>query len=100
MKTRRSKACDIPMSVKKEVWERDEHRCIVCGNPQAMPNAHFISRSKGGLGVEQNIVTLCLKCHRDYDQTTQRPNYKEYIRNYLKSKYPDWDEDDLLYKKF
>lgn len=100
MKTRRSKACDIPMAVKKVVWERDEHSCIVCGNPQAMPNAHFISRAKGGLGIEQNIVTLCLKCHMDYDQTTQRPIYKEYIRNYLKSKYPDWSEDDLLYKKF
>lgn len=87
------------MSVKKAVWDRDEHRCIVCGNPQAMPNAHFISRAKGGLGIEQNIVTLCLKCHRNYDQTVQRPIYREYIKNYLKAKYPDWNECDLIYKK-
>ena len=32
MKNKRSKATDIPMSVKKKVWERDNHRCVVCGN--------------------------------------------------------------------
>lgn len=99
MKTKRSKSCDISAAVKQKVWERDGRRCIVCGNPQAMPTAHFISRAKGGLGVERNIVTLCLKCHREYDQTTKRPFYREYVRNYLKSKYPDWDENELLYKK-
>lgn len=99
MKTKRSKACDIPMAVKEAVWERDEHRCVVCGNSQAMPNAHFISRAKGGLGIERNIVTLCFTCHRNFDQTTQRPMFREYIKNYLRSKYPDWNEYDLLYKK-
>ena len=60
MKTKRSKATDIPMSVKQKVWERDKGMCVVCGNNyNVMPNAHFISRSKGGLGIEQHIVTLC-----------------------------------------
>lgn len=88
------------MAVKKAVWERDEHRCIVCGNPQAMPNAHFISRAKGGLGVEQNIVTLCFVCHRNFDQTLQRTVYKAYIRKYLMSKYENWNESAQKYKKF
>ena len=99
-KSKRSKACDIPMSVKKAVWERDGERCIVCGNPQAMPNAHFIPRSQGGLGIEQNIVTLCLDCHFKYDNTVERPNYREYIKNYLKGKYgAEWNEENLVYKK-
>ena len=99
MKSARSKACDITQAVKKRVWERDEQRCIICGNHQAMPNAHFIPRSKGGLGIEQNIVTLCAECHSMYDQSSRREIYKNYIRNYLKSKYADWSEENLIYKK-
>lgn len=107
MKSKRSKATDIPMSVKKKVWERDDHCCVVCGNSYCvMPNAHYISRAKGGKGIEENIVTLCTlltenKCHHRYDNGTkeEREKIKEKIRNYLKSKYPNWNEDDLVYKK-
>ena len=101
MKSKRSKATDIPQAVKKAVWERDNYCCIVCGKHYtAMPNAHFISRAKGGLGIEQNIVTLCNRCHYDYDQTTQRPVLKQIIREYLQSKYEDWNEEKLVYKKW
>ena len=95
-----TKACDISQSVKEKVWQRDKCRCICCGSPFAMPNAHFIARSQLGLGIEQNIVTLCAKCHHNYDHTTKREEYREYIRNYLKSKYPDWNEEKLRYRKW
>lgn len=101
MKTKRSKACDITQTVKQRVWERDGERCIVCGSPYAMPNAHFIPRSKGGLGIEQNIVTLCQSCHFKYDNTASRPIYREYIKGYLQGKYgAEWNEEKLTYKKF
>ena len=101
MKTKRSKACDITQAVKKKVWERDEQRCIICGSPNAMPNAHYIPRSKGGLGIEQNIVTLCQNCHHKTDNTAERPVYLKYIKGYLQGKYGDeWDEEKLTYKKF
>lgn len=106
MKSRRSKATDIPQSVKEKVWERDNHRCVVCGSPIAMPNAHYISRAKGGLGIEENIVTLCTEfspnhCHRTYDFGTkkEREEIGNIIENYLKTKYPDWDKSKLIYKK-
>jgi 5-methylcytosine-specific restriction endonuclease McrA len=99
MKSKRSKACDISQAVKMKVWERDNQQCIICHSRTAMPNAHYIPRSQGGLGVEQNIVTLCQTCHHNYYQTDQRPIYKEYIKNYLKSKYADWSEENLIYKK-
>lgn len=95
----RTKALDIPAKVKDRVWERDNHCCILCGNPQAAPNAHFIARSHGGLGIEQNIVTLCAKCHRDYDQTADRQYLRTELRRYLSRKYPDWKEEDLIYRK-
>lgn len=99
MKSRRSKACDISQKVKQKVWDRDNHMCIYCGRPIAMPNAHYIPRSKGGLGIEANIVTLCQYCHHNFDMTDMRPFYKEFIRDYLKSKYENWNEEDLIYKK-
>jgi 5-methylcytosine-specific restriction endonuclease McrA len=104
--SRRAKAVDIPKAVKDRVWARDKGRCIVCGCPTAMPNAHYISRAKGGLGVEQNIVTLCTEfgngCHRQYDFGPReiREEIGSRIRDYLMSHYPDWDEGKLIYRKW
>lgn len=98
-KSKRSKACDISREVKEKVWERDK-RCVYCGRPSGLPNAHYIPRSKGGLGIEENIVTLCVNCHRNFDQTDLRQHYKEYIKNYLQSKYPGWNEEKLVYRKW
>lgn len=108
MKSKRSKSTDIPMSVKKKVFERDNGCCVICGNNyNVMPNAHYIPRSKGGLGIEENIVTLCTeltpnKCHRKYDFGTKEQQEKihDSIKKYLQSKYEDWDEDKLVYKKW
>lgn len=100
MKSKRSKACDIPKKVKQAVWERDDHCCIICGSPYAMPNAHYISRAHGGLGVEENIVTLCQNCHFAYDNSAQRQYLKKCIRQYLIKIYgEDWKEENLVYKK-
>lgn len=107
MKSKRSKATDISQSVKQRVWVRDKGRCVVCGNDyNVMPNAHYIPRSKGGLGIEQNVVTLCTvltenKCHDKYDHGTKedRQRIGETIEKYLRSKYPDWDPDKLVYRR-
>ena len=102
MKSKRAKATDIPLKVKKAVWERDGHRCIICDSASAMPNAHYIPRSKGGLGIEENIVTLCGTCHYMYDfgGKAKRRGLGYQIKGYLMSQYPDWDEEKLIYKKW
>lgn len=97
---KRTKALDIPPAVKAAVWERDGQCCILCGSPRyAFPNAHYISRAQGGLGVEENIVTLCQTCHDRYDNGAGRQQTKAEIRAYLMGKYPDWDEGRLCYRK-
>ena len=95
---RETKAKAIPQAVKREVWERDSGLCVLCHAP-GEPTAHFISRGQGGLGIEKNIVTLCPRCHRRYDQGHNREQIRATIERYLKSKYPDWDEHDLIYRK-
>lgn len=101
--SKRSKACEIPQKVKEKVWNRDNHQCIICGKyvPKTYANSHFIKRSQGGLGIEQNIVTLCPDCrfNEDFGQDTKL--YKQKIENYLKAYYGEnWNIENLIYKKY
>lgn len=105
----RTKTLSIPRSVKKAVAERDSCEghpcCIWCGRPAptedvlGFSNAHFISRAQSGKGIAENILTLCPACHRQYDQSTAREEMRMYFRGYLQSKYPEWDENKIYYKK-
>ena len=100
MKIQKSKATNISPKVKHIVWERDGHKCIFCGSYNAMPNAHVISRAYGGLGIEQNVVTLCPECHHEDDNGKNIKVYQQKIKSYLQSKYKDWKEEELIYKKY
>ncbi|NCC19095.1 MAG: HNH endonuclease [Bacteroidia bacterium] len=93
-----AKRTDIPAKVKMAVWNRDRGRCVVCSDPNAMPNAHFISRAHGGQGIEQNIVTLCRKCHHEFDNGIDREYYRERIEKYLLGKYPNWNKESVVFK--
>lgn len=99
---KRAKACDISQEVKVRVWERDKGCCIICGSPIASPNAHYIRRSQGGLGIEQNVVTLCTDCHNEFDNGSGKYSeaIKKAVRDYLQSQYDDWSEKDLIYDKW
>ena len=100
MVSKRTKACAITPKVKKAVLERDGHVCIFCKSIYANAEAHVIPRSKGGLGVEKNIITVCRICHNRMDQTTDRKKMLEFAKNYLRSIYEDWKEEDLIYVRF
>ena len=99
---KRARACNIPRRVKAAVWERDGGECVICHSSNAAPNAHLIRRSRGGLGVEQNILTLCGKCHDKYDSGRQDETDELYcwLKAYLMSQYPGWNEKRLVYNKF
>lgn len=107
---KRTKSLAIPLEVKLAVADRDSFDgwpcCLLCGTPApvnnrlAFSNAHYISRAQGGLGVEENIVTLCPNCHINrYDQGSEREQIRAFLRNYLIEKYPNWNEENLVYKK-
>lgn len=109
MKTLRSKSTDISQEVKNKVWNRDNGRCVICGNGyNVMPNAHILSRAKGGLGVETNIITLCTnltpnQCHNRFDNGTKKEHEKmlRIITKYMKSIYgEEWNIEDQKYKKW
>lgn len=99
----RLKAVGISPEVKKRVAERDSwdgwNCCILCGSPEGQPNAHVVPRSDNGMGIEENVVTLCWNCHQRYDNTEERNALKSEIIAYLKGFYPDWDERNMRYEK-
>lgn len=99
--SKRAKALAISDATRRHVFARDGGRCVYCrrvGNPEA----HFVPRSKGGLGIPENILTLCRPCHNRFDNGTkmERDGMREFFREYLMSKYPDWDETKLYYNKY
>lgn len=93
----RAKAVKFTFEARQRIFERDNGKCIMCGKNEHT-YAHYISRSRGGLGVEQNGVLLCWGCHFKTDQTVERPEKLAFIKSYLQSFYPNWNEDDLYYK--
>ena len=97
---RQTRATDIPPEVKRAVWERDGRCCVLCGSPYAAPNAHVAARSHGGLGIEENIVTLCPVCHERYDNGRERPYLREELLRYLRDRYPGWTESRVVYQKY
>lgn len=105
MKSKRTKATDISMAVKKKVFKRDEGKCVICGNMvNVMPNSHYIRRSHGGLGIEENIFTACTnftqnKCHERWDNYKCTDEEIEKVKNHFRLHYPNWDNMQLTYKK-
>ena len=100
-KSRRAKALHPSDDVKTAVYRRDGGLCVWCKKP-GLPEAHFIARNSSGLGIEENILTLCRECHDKYDHGTreERERMREYFREYLKCCYPEWDESKLYYRRY
>ncbi len=100
MASKRSKACDISTKVRKEVLERDNYSCIICGANQRLQIAHYISRARSGLGIPQNLAAMCVSCHFSYDNGKYHKEIGEAFEKHLKAQYEGWNEKDLIYKKW
>lgn len=100
--SKRTKATSIQKDVKEVVWHRDNQRCIFCNTlvAKSKANAHFIPRSQGGLGIEENMFTACDYCHAEQDNGLNTKEYEEKAERYLRSLYVGWNKSDLIYKKW
>ena len=98
---------DISQRVRRIVLERDSFDncpcCVKCGSSDAIQIAHYVSRGRGGLGVPENLVCLCFRCHAMMDNgsdVNKSREIKDYVREYLKAYYPGWDEKSLVRSKW
>ncbi len=110
MKSKRTIALEIPPEVKKAVALRDSVEgypcCLWCGKPAPTGNitafscAHILRRSRGGRGIETNIVTLCWDCHQKFDESDESPKIMDFICRYMKQQYgEDWSIEEQEYRK-
>ena len=61
---RRAKRKDvITQSLRTQVFERDEYRCINCGSHKRLCADHVHPESKGGATILENLQTLCQSCN-------------------------------------
>lgn len=51
--------------IKKEIFERDDWKCVRCGSYWLEKVPHHITfKSQGGTGEKRNGVSICIDCHR------------------------------------
>lgn len=54
----------IAKSLRIAVLERDEFRCVYCGEQNDLQLDHIFPRSRGGLNLYSNLVTACRCCNQ------------------------------------
>lgn len=89
----------ITDKARQAVYERDNHKCIICGC-NMVEVAHYIPRSRGGMGIPENLVCLCKYHHMEFDNGYLHEEIKAFIEDYFTSYYPEWDKDKLIYSKW
>ncbi len=52
-------------SLRQQVLERDGWRCQRCSRFSGLQVHHIQPRSHLGNDAEQNLITLCIECHKD-----------------------------------
>ena len=91
----------ISHEVREEVYKRDSFDdwvcCAYCGKGRDIEVHHFIERSRGGLGIPQNLICLCKACHTKIHQGDT--DLQNFIRGYLSEIYDGWDENALIARK-
>lgn len=111
---RETKETAIPANVKAAVAARDSRNgpatCIICGEP-GIPCCHVVRRSQGGMGVMENIVSLCSRCHYAFDEGLYmrrleplgfacQQDVENFIIEYIKNLYPSWTPESVTYHKW
>lgn len=56
----------VPLT-RKNVFRRDNHQCVYCGNDNkgSLTLDHVVPKSKGGKDKWDNLVTCCYRCNQE-----------------------------------
>jgi len=56
--------CTEYQDLHRRVLKRDDWRCQGCGSRTDLQVHHIRSRAQLGADAEENLITLCMTCHR------------------------------------
>jgi hypothetical protein len=54
----------VPKDIKMFVWQRDQGKCVYCGDNRDLEFDHIIPVSMGGSNTARNLQLLCEPCNR------------------------------------
>lgn len=54
----------VKESLRNEIFERDNNRCLNCGISNDLTIDHIVPFSRGGKTEKENLQTLCQKCNK------------------------------------
>src|SRR5580698_8630256 len=54
----------LPDSLRRAVFQRDDWKCRRCNSRSNLHPHHLTFRSHGGTHTMENLITLCMTCHR------------------------------------
>lgn len=113
VKHKNTRRLQFDTKTRKRIIERDNGECIFCRMGYTTEGAtwldlqidgimHFVPRSQQGLGIEQNGALGCHWHHNMLDNGNKelRPDMLMGFETYLRSIYPDWKKEDLIYRKY
>ena len=95
---------EYPPKVREAIKRRDGG-CVFCrmlGNSgfEATQIAHYIPRSRGGIGCEWNGIYICAPHHQELDNGMNSGAMRKIYARYMATQYEDWNPDELIYSKW
>lgn len=111
--SKQARAREFSAKERKKIYQRDDGKCIYCVKQYRMEKAtwlgleiksvmHYIPRSHNGLGIEQNGAIGCQYHHEMLDNGSggNREEMLDIFREHLSTRYPEWNEEMLVYSKW
>ena len=111
--TKRTRKLQFDKKTKEKIIQRQYGNCLFCIMSYKLDSSsdlayeikdimHFIPRSQGGLGIEQNGVLGCRYHHMLLDNGNKglRDEMLQIMEEHLRMSYPNWNREELVYRKW
>ena len=92
----------VPKWTRRDVFKRDNFRCLACGTDENLTLDHIIPRSKGGSNKIDNLQTLCQNCNLakednavDYRENNIEPLIKRKKKFLIYFNFSEFDTLDI-----
>lgn len=109
----RTKKLQFDKDTKMKIVRRQYGQCLFCSMDYHMECKdemgytiqdimHYVNKSAGGLGIEENGVLGCRYHHQLLDNGNKglREEMLSIMKIHLQEHYPNWKEEDLVHDKW